>query len=127
MKKPTLIFIFILLGGLYIFYFILKPFQQPGCGVEDPEPFICGTTNLGLEAQEGRSLFNSTCAACHKLNQDMTGPALKDMGKSYDTLTIFNYLQGNKSLIESKDFGYTCPNFPHLTMEDVADIMKYTE
>lgn len=28
-------------------------------------------------AQDGKALFNSNCAACHKLDKDMTGPALQ--------------------------------------------------
>ncbi len=36
----------------------------------------CGTPNLSEEANEGKKLFNNTCAACHKLHANMTGPAL---------------------------------------------------
>ncbi|WP_111683118.1 c-type cytochrome [Winogradskyella tangerina] len=127
MKKFILIFIFVALGGLYLFFFILKPIQPEVCGTTDPDPFFCGTKNLSINAHEGRSIFNANCAACHKVKQDMTGPALKDMGKSYDTLTIVKYLHGDKSLIESKNYDYTCPRFPQLTREDIANIIKYTD
>ena len=126
MKKSTLIFVFLIIGGLYIFLFILKPFQTPGCGVKDSDPF-CGTKNLSINAKEGRSLFNTTCAACHKLDKDMTGPALRDMGKTYDTLTIFKYLQGDKTAIKSKDYPTPCMRFPELTVEDISNIIKYTD
>src|SRR3954468_15576397 len=29
-----------------------------------------------LKAQDGKALFNSNCASCHKVDKDLTGPAL---------------------------------------------------
>ncbi len=42
------------------------------------------TFSTSLTAQEGdpangKSLFNSNCAACHKLDKPMTGPALRNV------------------------------------------------
>ena len=39
--------------------------------------FFCGTPNPSEEASEGKSIFNSNCAACHKLDSKATGPALR--------------------------------------------------
>lgn len=39
--------------------------------------FFCGTPNPSEEASEGKSIFNSNCAACHKLDSRATGPALR--------------------------------------------------
>lgn len=39
--------------------------------------FFCGTPNLSEEASEGKSIFNSNCAACHSLDRNATGPALR--------------------------------------------------
>ncbi len=40
------------------------------------------TTLFGQEGDpdRGKQLFNSNCAACHKLDQKMTGPALAVYG-----------------------------------------------
>ena len=42
------------------------------------------TISTSLNAQEGdpkngKSLFNANCAACHKLDKKMTGPALRNV------------------------------------------------
>jgi cytochrome c2 len=36
------------------------------------------------DIQKGKSLFNSQCAACHKLNRKLVGPALKGVSAKYE-------------------------------------------
>lgn len=45
-----------------------------------PVPF-CGTTIPELTENEykGKEIFNSNCAACHKLDAKSTGPALRNL------------------------------------------------
>jgi hypothetical protein len=112
---------------VYLFYFFLTTsYQQPGCGLREFEPF-CGTINLSENASEGKQIFNTNCAACHKLDRDMTGPALREIGNKYDTLTIIKFLHGNKTLIKSKGYNNVCVNFPNLTYEEVSNLLKYTQ
>ena len=107
-------------------FIALKPYQQPGCGVRDFEPF-CGTNAFyDATSAEGKQIFNANCAACHKLDRNMTGPALRAIGQKYDTLTIMKFLQGDKTVIESKGYEYTCNRFPQLTEVDISNIIKYT-
>ena len=42
-----------------------------------PVPNFCGTPNLSETQEKGRKIFNSNCAACHKLDARCTGPALR--------------------------------------------------
>ncbi|MFB9077883.1 c-type cytochrome [Flavobacterium procerum] len=41
-----------------------------------PVPF-CGTPILSENQVKGKQIFNSNCAACHKLDAKSTGPALR--------------------------------------------------
>jgi len=52
---------------------------------------FCGTKNSET-ASEGKKIFNTTCAACHKLNANMTGPALRNI----DSI-VFNKWLNNKN------------------------------
>lgn len=36
------------------------------------------------DAAAGKALFNAQCAACHKLDAKMTGPALRGVGAKYE-------------------------------------------
>ncbi len=74
----TSISLIILLVG-FIFYQIKYETQADYLVCQIPVPF-CGTNAPPLtESQEkGRELFNSNCAACHKLDYRSTGPPLRN-------------------------------------------------
>jgi cytochrome c peroxidase len=59
--------------------------------------FFCGTPNLSEEAFEGKSIFNSNCAACHKLDSRATGPALRGT----DSLTYKKWMYYKNVKIDS--------------------------
>ncbi|RAJ17971.1 cytochrome c [Olleya aquimaris] len=128
MKKLFYLLSFIILAGFALFIFILNYKEKPaGCGVKDPV-FICGTSN-GVNSEEaflGKSIFKANCAACHKLDKNMTGPALREMGKKYDTTILIKFIRGEKSLIKSKDYNSPCVNFPKLSDKDISDLLHYT-
>jgi cytochrome c peroxidase len=52
--------------------------KQLGCGTKSIESSY-GTKNLSPKAKEGRQLFNTTCAACHKIDVKAIGPALRNI------------------------------------------------
>lgn len=81
--------------------FFLYSFSIPktaGCGTKTPQ-LICGTVSLKLteNAQIGKQIFNANCAACHKLNRNMTGPALAKT----DSTLLWNWMTLNKQKIDS--------------------------
>ena len=69
-----------------------------GCGNETPE-FYCGTVSLKLteNGRIGKQIFNANCAACHKLNKNMTGPALAKT----DSTLLWNWMTLNNKRIDS--------------------------
>ena len=109
-----------------ILFFSLKTPQPIAfCGVTDFESF-CGTANLSENAFKGKQIFNSNCAACHKLDEIMTGPPLRGIAEKYDSVAIQKYLRVDKTTIDSKGFNETCVYFPQLTDIDIRDLLAYT-
>ncbi|MBU2940084.1 c-type cytochrome [Lacinutrix sp. C3R15] len=105
------------------------------------------TFSMTLSAQEGdpakgKSLFNANCAACHKLDKKMTGPALRnveqrlsdDEGLDRDWLSA--WIRNSSGVIKSGDAyankiynefgGAAMTAFPQLSDEDISNILAYT-
>lgn len=91
---------------------------------------------------KGKQLFNSNCAACHKLDKDMTGPALRKVeqrladDKGLDKAWIAAWIRNSAGVIKSGDayanevfakWSNTPMNaFPQLTDADIDNILAYT-
>jgi len=103
-------FLILTIGVSYFLYSFNEP-KYLVCGTETPE-FICGTVseNLSENAVEGKKLFNANCAACHKLDKNMTGPALR-------------------GILSSREFPYENYVFDFITKEDSLNKIndKYTK
>ncbi|WP_299223722.1 cytochrome c [uncultured Psychroserpens sp.] len=127
MKRLIYISSFIILSGLGLLFLVFnKPQKLLGCGVKN-DTFFCGTQAFHNESSsEGKTIFNTNCAACHKLDKKMTGPSLRGVSETYDSLSLYNYIRGNKHEIQSKGYNQTCISFPQLTDKDISDLLSYT-
>ena len=94
------------------------------------------------DAAKGKQLFNTNCAACHRLDKDMTGPALRnveerlanDHGLGRDWLN--SWIRNSQGMIASGDAyaneifaewgGTVMTAFPTLTDQDISDVLAYT-
>lgn len=102
------------------------------------------TKSLSQEADlvAGKSLFNTNCAACHKLDKKMTGPALRHVeerllnDEGLDREWLSAWIRNSAKVIKSGDDYankiYTEYNrsvmtaYPQLTDEDINNILAYT-
>ena len=102
------------------------------------------TTILAQEGDpvNGKSLFNSQCAACHKLDKKMTGPALRNVearlyeDEGLDREWLNKWIRNSSALIKSGDtyankiwneYDQTAMNaFPQLEDQEISDILAYT-
>jgi len=93
-------FLILTIGISYVLYSFNKP-TNLGCGTETPE-FYCGTVSPELteNGRIGKQIFNANCAACHKLNKNMTGPALAKT----DSTLLWNWMTLNNKRIDSSKF-----------------------
>ena len=85
---------------------------------------------------KGKELFNTNCAACHKLDAKMTGPALRGVGDKYDKEWLYKWIKNSSDLIKSgdakavkvyEDFAKSnMTAFPQLSNGDIDNIIAYT-
>lgn len=65
-------------------------------------------TSVSLFAQEGdpvkgKTLFNLNCAACHHLDKNMTGPALRGVTERLDREWLHKWIRNSSEVIKSGD------------------------
>ncbi|MDE0967015.1 MAG: c-type cytochrome [Flavobacteriaceae bacterium] len=106
--------------------------------------FIFNTSTFAqeLDPVKGKALFNSNCAACHKLDKKMTGPALRGVEKrlyndeGLDKEWMYSWIRNSASLIKSGDDyankiyaeynGSAMTAFPQLSDSEIDNILSYT-
>lgn len=90
----------------------------------------------GGDPVAGKALFNANCAACHKLDAKMTGPALRGVAERLDREWLYKWIKNSSDLIKSGD-AYAVKifneynksvmtNFPQLSNADIDNILAYT-
>ena len=89
----------------------------------------------GGDAAAGKALFNAQCAACHALDKDMTGPALRGVGSKYEKDWLYKWIRNNAEFIKSGDalavqaskWSETAMTaFPQLSDADLDNIIAHT-
>ncbi|HEY4618183.1 MAG TPA: c-type cytochrome [Flavobacterium sp.] len=90
----------------------------------------------GADPVKGKELFNSNCAACHKLDGKSTGPALRGISGKYDMAWIYKWVHNSSDLIKSGDAAaikvfeennkVPMTAFPALSEADIDNIIAYT-
>jgi mono/diheme cytochrome c family protein len=106
---------------------------------QEAAPVAAATTApaTGGDAVQGKALFNSNCAACHKLDTKMTGPALRGVTAKYDKAWLYKWVKNSSALIASGDADAVkvfnennksvMTAFPQLSTADVDNILAYTD
>ncbi len=84
----------------------------------------------------GKALFNSNCAACHKLDGASTGPALRGVADRHAKDWFYPWIANSQAMIKSGDpdavklWEEHKPSvmtaFPQLSKQDVDNILAYT-
>lgn len=89
------------------------------------------------DIQKGKSLFNTNCAACHKLKKRAVGPALAGVSAKYDREWLYSWIKNSTAMVKSGDAqavaiyeeynGSVMTSFPQLSNEDMDNILAYTD
>lgn len=89
------------------------------------------------KAQDGKALFNANCASCHKMDKDLTGPALmgvtdrwssKDLLKTWIKNWPAAVATGDPYAVKMKDWSPAAMNlFPNLSDAELDALVTYVE
>lgn len=99
--------------------------------------FSFSSHSQDLDVNKGKSLFNANCAACHKLNKNLIGPALAGVSEKYEKEWLYTWIKNSSAMIKSGDeravaiweeYNKAAMNaFPQLSNEDIDNILAYTD
>lgn len=101
--------------------------------------FSINLSSFAQEADpmEGKKLFNTHCAACHKLNKKAVGPALRGVSQKYDKQWLYSWIKNSAAMIKAGDaqavaiweeYNRTAMTaFPQLSNADIDNIIAYTD
>lgn len=87
------------------------------------------------DAANGKVLFNTHCAACHKLDTKMTGPPLRGIGEKHDKAWLHSWIRNSSAMVKSGDAEavkiyeeynkVTMTGFPQLSDQEIDNILAY--
>lgn len=94
------------------------------------------TFSVRVQAQDGKAIFQQKCAACHAVDKNLTGPALKGVEDRWPSKTdIYAWINNSAALIKSGHPRATAiyaeynkiqmPAFPELKPADIDAILAY--
>jgi cytochrome c551/c552 len=88
------------------------------------------------DAAAGKALFNAQCAACHKLDAKMTGPALRNVTDRHSNEWLQSWIKNSQAMVKSGDAAAVkiyeeynkaiMPSYPQLSVVDINNILAYT-
>jgi len=97
---------------------------------------VAVTTKVDPKVAAGKSLFQANCAACHKLDKKLIGPALANVAERRSKEWLHAWIKDNNALRASgdadavalfKEFnGMPMMPFPQFSTEDIDNIIAYT-
>jgi len=105
---------------------------QKGAGVQNAAALGIDS----LEVVKGKNIFNANCAACHKLDTKLIGPALSNISDKRSADWLKAWIKDNGALRASGDAdaiaiydefnGSPMTAFPQLSDQDIEAIIAYT-
>ena len=85
--------------------------------------------------EKGKTLFKARCAACHNVNQNLTGPALAGVDERRSIDWIINFVHSSQTMVKKGDKDAVTifekfnkvpmPDHPDLTADDIKQIVEY--
>ncbi len=116
--------------------FSLSTFAQDAAPAVEPAAAEEAAPAAGGDVAKGKALFNSNCAACHKLDGKSTGPALRGVAEKRDREWLNKWIRNSSEMIKAGDplavqlfeenNKAVMPPFPQLSDDDLTNILAYT-
>ncbi len=96
---------------------------------------LISTTASANPIEEGKSIFMTRCAACHNVNQKLTGPALAGVNERRSIDWIINFVHSSQTMVKKGDPQAVAlfeqfnkipmPDHPDLTEDNIKQIVEY--
>ena len=64
---------------------------------------LMGSTAQAQDAVAGKAIFEGNCTACHSLDADVVGPALKDVHKRRGDEWLTKFIKNSQELVQAGD------------------------
>lgn len=114
----------------------LTSYAQDAAPAAAATPAAAPAASSGGDPVKGKEIFNTNCAACHKLDAKATGPALRGVGAKYEKAWLYKWIHNSADLIKSGDADAVkiyeefnkvpMTAFPQLSEADIDNIIAYT-
>ncbi|TAD86544.1 MAG: cytochrome c [Bacteroidetes bacterium] len=95
------------------------------------------TVYTSAELEAGKQLFSSLCGNCHKINADMSGPALRgSLARWPNRALLYAFVRNSKSVVDTNAYAKglylaynqtVMPAMPQLTDNQIDQIFAYVE
>lgn len=116
--------------------FSFNSFSQEAAAPDATVVAVADAPSAGGDAAAGKALFNTNCAACHKLDAKATGPMLRGMANKHSKEWLYKWIKNSTELIKSGDAEAVklweeykpsvMTAFPQLSTTDIDNIIAYT-
>lgn len=115
---------------------VYKGVDTGGAGVNWIEPTPTDSNDQSKSWQEGKILFQTMCAQCHRLFKSMTGPPLagvENRGPWRDRQELYKYIRNTQMYIDTNSYVKELVSryrsvmtpFPALSDKDIDNIISY--
>ena len=125
-----------LLFGLALLTFSFTSMAQDAAPAATTAAPAAAAPAAGGDPVKGKELFNTNCAACHKLDAKSTGPALRGVADKHDMAWIYKWVHNSSEMIKAGDPAAVklfnennkavMTAFPQLSEADIDNIIAYT-
>lgn len=126
----------LLLSVAFMLAFSLTSNAQDAAAAAPPAAPAAAAPAAGGDPLKGKELFNTNCAACHKLDAKSTGPALRGVADKHEKAWLYKWIHNSSEMIKSGDpaavklFAENNKSvmtaFPQLSEADIDNIIAYT-
>lgn len=98
---------------------------------------IFTTLTLAVHAQdaaEGEKIFKGNCTSCHAINEQVVGPALKDVHKKKDEAWLIKWIRNSQAMVKSGDayaveiynkYNSVMTSFESLSDKEIKSVLAY--
>lgn len=123
------------LGLAFLTFSFSSVAQEAAAPAAAPAPAAAAPA-AGGDPVKGKELFNTNCAACHKLDAKSTGPALRGVADKHERAWLYKWVHNSSEMIKSGDAAAVklfnennksvMTAFPQLSEGDIDNILAYT-